>query len=369
LTGAADLGPVVGLLAVAVVGPLQQGHVALVEAAAAPAVAVAVAVAVPPPAAPLTLLLVLPAVAALAAPVAVAVAALAAVAALVLTHRGTPSGFPGPLRLAVAPLLLRVVGAALGLLATLRLLAGLGRLPGRGVGHGGRGRARLDGRGGARLGGRGRLLARGRCRTGPAGGRVVVGRLDLAVAAGLGQGGRRGAGGGRLAAVPGHLDRGDLDRRGSLGCRPLRVGVAGPAAGPALGAAALGVDLAGARQLRLVGRLVHRGTPLGFPGPLRGGRGGLRLGGRSASPTAWRRRRGDELDTLGLGDDRADQIRLAESLVALDTHGRGDGLQLRQDLSLEDVAFGSCHVHLPCEVTMCRLEKPGTVHRHPVAGP
>src|SRR5215217_721162 len=135
--GAADLGAVVGLLALAVVGPLQQGHVALVEAAAAPAVAAAVAVAVPPPAAALALLLVVPAVAAaLAAPVAVAVAALAAVAALV--------------GLAVAPLLLLRVGPALGLPAALGLVAGLRRLS-RGVGHGGRGRARrarLDGRGG-----------------------------------------------------------------------------------------------------------------------------------------------------------------------------------------------------------------------------
>src|SRR5215207_6274920 len=126
--GAADLGPVVGLLAVAVVGPLQQGHVALVveAAAATTVVAVAVPVAVAPPASALALLVV-PAVAAaaLAAPVAVAVAALATVApALLLVALGLA---------AALDLLL-----ALGGLAALDLLLALGAL-----GPGGRGRARL----------------------------------------------------------------------------------------------------------------------------------------------------------------------------------------------------------------------------------
>src|SRR5215217_7158276 len=81
--GTADLGPVVGrLLAVAVVGPLQQGDVALVEAApAAVAVAVPVPVAAPPPA---LALLVVPAVAALVVPVAVTVAVPALLAAAAL---------------------------------------------------------------------------------------------------------------------------------------------------------------------------------------------------------------------------------------------------------------------------------------------
>src|SRR5829696_10189060 len=128
--GAADLGPVVGLLAVAVVGPLQQGHVALVvEAAAAAVVAVAVPVAVAAPAAALALLVVPAVAAALVVPVAVpvAVAALATVATLVLA------------------------------LLTLLGLVGLGA-----VGPGGRGRARLGGRDGLLGGGRGRRGPTGR---------------------------------------------------------------------------------------------------------------------------------------------------------------------------------------------------------------
>src|SRR5829696_6078416 len=108
--GAADLGPVVGLLAVAVVGPLQQGHVALVEAApAAVAVPVPVAVAAPPPA---LALLVVPAVAALVVPVAVTVAvpALLAVAALLLVALGLATAL-GLLGLGA----LAAVGLGLGL--------------------------------------------------------------------------------------------------------------------------------------------------------------------------------------------------------------------------------------------------------------
>jgi diguanylate cyclase (GGDEF)-like protein len=72
-------------------------------------------------------------------------------------------------------------------------------------------------------------------------------------------------------------------------------------------------------------------------------------GGRAAAPAPAGGTGGrHELDTLGLGDDRADQIGLAQPLVALDTHGRGDRLQLWQDLRFEDVTFGGCHVHLPC---------------------
>src|SRR5918993_2586102 len=279
----------------------------------------------PPPAAALALLVV-PAVAAaaLAAPVAVTVAALATVApALLLFARG--------------------LAAARGLLLALGAL-----------GPGGGGGARLGGLAGTGLGGRGlgRLLGRGRRRR-------LGGLGDLAVAARLGQGGRRGAGAG-LLAVPGHLDLRRLAGGGRLG-----VGRgATPAAGPALGAVGRGLDRAGTWQLRLVGR---RGGGAGLRG-LGLALGGLGLAGRSPPPAPSRGRRGHELDTLGLGDDRADQVGLAESLEALDTHGRGDRLQLRQDLSLEDAAFGSCHVHLPCEAAACRLEEPGTVRRHPVAG-
>ena len=79
--------------------------------------------------------------------------------------------------------------------------------------------------------GLGRLLGRGRRRR-------LGGLGDLAVAARLGQRGRRGAGAGRLAAVPRHLHgRGGLAGRG-------RVGVgrgASTAAGPALGAVGRGL--------------------------------------------------------------------------------------------------------------------------------
>jgi hypothetical protein len=123
--GAADLGPVVGLLAVAVVLPLQQGDVALVEAAAA-TVAVAVPVAVAAPPAALALLVVPAVAAALVVPVAVAVPALLAVAALLLVALG----------LLAAAALGGLAAPGLLALGTLGGRAGLGGRLGRGLGGG-----------------------------------------------------------------------------------------------------------------------------------------------------------------------------------------------------------------------------------------
>ena len=264
-------------------------------------------------------LLVLPAAALLAAPVpplaAVAAVVGLPVAALRRLRRRLPLG-----GLAAAGRLALLASVSAGLALSARGRPALGavgrRVPGRA-------RLALDAVTGLTLRGRWvagrRGLDQGGClarsRSGPGVGLagtgigVAVGRGGrqlLAVAARLGDltgrlRRRRQRGGGRLPTVVCRFDR-------------LRFWVLA------------GWRLGGSRQLRLLGRLAGRGAP---------------------SASARRARGRLELDTLGLGDDRADQVRLAEPLVALDTHGGGDRLQLGQHLRLEDVPFGGCHVHLP----------------------
>src|SRR6266545_457608 len=89
-------------------------------------------------------------------------------------------------------------------------------------------------------------------------------------------------------------------RDGQLG--HCHAGAACSAAGAALRAVAVRFGVAAGQRL--------------LPGRLRGD-GRCR---RGASTATARSRRRNELDTLGLGDDRADQVGLAQTLVTLDTH-------------------------------------------------
>src|SRR6266545_3995690 len=316
------LWPVVGRRgAVARVGPVEDSHVALV---AAEAVAAAVAVAAPA-AALLVAGLVVPAPAALL--VAVPVAPLAAVAALVtvlalLLALGLAGLALVGLALAVTALAGALGGGAVRLLATAGLLVAAG---GRRLGSllrllvggcGGRGR----GVGAAGLVA-GRWLVGSAGRGGPALRHVV--RVVRAVSSGVGprrrlRGGiRRGrllGGPPRVIAVGPAVAFAALHRvraraRG-LRPRPVRdgqlghchAGAACSAAGAALRAVAVRFGVAAGQRL--------------LPGRLRGD-GRCR---RGASTATARSRRRNELDTLGLGDDRADQVGLAQTLVTLDTH-------------------------------------------------
>src|SRR6266571_4151577 len=269
------LWPVVGRRgAVARVGPVEDSHVALVTAEA-----VAAAVAVAAPAAALLVAgLVVPAPAALL--VAVPVAPLAA-GGLLVAAGGRPLG------------------------SLLRLLVGGCGGRGRGVGAAG--------------------LVAGRWLIGPAGRggpalRRAVGAVR-AVSSGVGPrrrlcgGIRRGrlfGGSPRVIAVGPAVAFAALHRvraraRG-LRPRPVRdgqlghchAGAACSAAGAALRAVAVRFGVAAGQRL--------------LPGRLRGD-GRCR---RGASTATARSRRRNELDTLGLGDDRADQVGLAQTLVTLD---------------------------------------------------
>src|SRR6266571_905483 len=324
------LWPVVGRRAtVARVGPVEDSHVALV---AAEAVAAAVAVAAPA-AALLVAGLVVPAPAALL--VAVPVAPLAAVAALVtvlalllalglaglaLVGLALAVTAGGLLRGAVTALAGALGGGAVRLLATAGLLVAAGGRPLGSLlrllvgGCGGRGRG---------VGAAG--LVAGRWLIGPAGRggpalRRAVGAVR-AVSSGVGPrrrlcgGIRRGrlfGGSPRVIAVGPAVAFAALHRvraraRG-LRPRPVRdgqlghchAGAACSAAGAALRAVAVRFGVAAGQRL--------------LPGRLRGD-GRCR---RGASTATARSRRRNELDTLGLGDDRADQVGLAQTLVTLD---------------------------------------------------
>src|SRR6266568_5145508 len=269
------LWPVVGRRAtVARVGPVEDSHVALV---AAEAVAAAVAVAAPA-AALLVAGLVVPAPAALL--VAVPVAPLAAVAVLVTVLA---------LLLALGLAGLALVGLALAVTA------------------GGLLRGAVTALAGALGGGAVRLLATAGLLV-AAGGRPLGSLLRLLV----GGCGGRGRGVGAAGLVAGRWLVGSAGRGGPALRHVVRV----------VRAVSSGV---GPRR-RLRGG-IRRGRLLGGPPRVTAGQrllpGRLRGDGRcrrGASTATARSRRRNELDTLGLGDDRADQVGLAQTLVTLDTH-------------------------------------------------
>src|SRR6266536_2912020 len=330
---AGDLGPVVGrAAALTAIGSVEDRHAALVAAVAVAAAAVAVA---PPATALLLAGLVVPATAALLGAVPVtALAALAALLALLarrllpfggqaaeladLTHLAiAAAGLAGltalPLPCASAALRGGAVGRGLtagGRLGPLlcrlaRGLRGRGRagLPGLVAGTG-----RLAGGAGAGAGGRPRLgLPRGRVRRGTA--RCRPGGHLLGTAPGL-------LARGPAVAVAGLNGGAGLTgvraRAGRLRARPVGDGRLGDhRAGAACSAPAGAL-----RAVRAVGRVAawQRLLPGRSHGRSRG------TGCRAAPTTTAGSRRRNELDTLGLGDDGADEVGLAQTLVTLDTH-------------------------------------------------
>src|SRR6266540_827418 len=318
--GPGHLGPVV-LLPAAGVAALHHADAAVTLLEAVATVAVTVAA---------------PAAAGLLAAGLPAATTTAAALVPVLPARAVAAGLL-PVALTAGALLALAAGALLALVARGLLRLGAGGLLALGGCSGGGGLLRL--RGGLAVvaplaaGGRRGLVLPGL----PGIGLLRLAGLLLAGRSGrgLGLGGPSRdllrADGLRDAAVGAALDRGRGRRCGQLADGGAIALLTAATAAPPPAAAALVAVTLGVAGRRLCAGGVEQG--------------GL---GRGVATGATRRARGRrELDALRLGDDGTDEVGLAQPLVALDPHRRGDRLQLGQHLLLEDVSFGGCHLHLP----------------------